>query len=430
MGNQFFSFPVTDFEQVKQQVLSWANQFNTCCFLDNHQYHINHHTYECIVAAGATAYIEAAAGNALQQLQAFQQTHTGWLFGHLGYDLKNETEDLVSGQPDYVGFADLFFFAPQTVILLSQFEICINSVSAAAAAQVYDAVSHITLQQTPVYTDHLHFQQRFSKDQYISTIEHLRQHILRGDCYEINFCQEFFAENAAIDPLAAYRLLSSISPSPFAAFYKTQEKYLLCASPERYLKKQGDTILSQPIKGTGKRDLNDTTKDEQSKTQLYNSSKDRSENVMVVDLVRNDLSKICTEGSVQVDELFGIYSFPQVHQMVSTVSGQLQPGLLFTDIIRKTFPMGSMTGAPKKKVMELIETYEAGKRGIFSGAVGYITPGGDFDFNVVIRSIMYNRQRRYLSYMVGSGITFYSKAEEEYEECLLKASAIKQVFGE
>ncbi len=149
---------------------------------------------------------------------------------------------------------------------------------------------------------------------------------------------------------------------------------------------------------------------------------------MVVDLVRNDLSKICVEGSVHVDELFGIYSFPQVHQMVSTVSGVLQTGILFTEIINKTFPMGSMTGAPKKKVMELIEKYETVKRGIFSGAVGYISPDSNFDFNVVIRSVLYNQAERYLSYLVGSGITFYSDAAAEYEECLLKAEAIKKVF--
>ena len=195
------------------------------------------------------------------------------------------------------------------------------------------------------------------------------------------------------------------------------------------LKRRETNIISQPIKGTSRRNLQDSAADEFSKTQLYNSNKDRAENVMVVDLVRNDLSKLCVEGSVQVDELFGIYSFPQVHQMVSTISGVLQPGISFAEIIRKTFPMGSMTGAPKKKVMELIETYETVKRGIFSGAVGYINPAGDFDFNVVIRSVLYNQSARYLSYLVGSGITFYSNAAAEYEECLLKAEAIKKVFA-
>jgi para-aminobenzoate synthetase component 1 len=170
--------------------------------------------------------------------------------------------------------------------------------------------------------------------------------------------------------------------------------------------------------------------DEQNKEELFHSSKDRSENVMVVDLMRNDLSKICKEGTVNVDELYGIYSFPQVHQMISTISGELKKNISFSEIIQATFPMGSMTGAPKKKVMELIEQYEKTKRGIFSGAVGYISPAGDFDFNVVIRSIMYNSMSGYLSFQTGSAVTFYSDPEKEWDECILKAEAMKKVLLE
>jgi para-aminobenzoate synthetase component 1 len=270
-------------------------------------------------------------------------------------------------------------------------------------------------------------QPRISKKDYLYTINQLRQHILRGDCYEINFCQEFFATDAGIDPIAVYGKLSEISPNPFSCYYKLNDKYLLCASPERYIKKTGSKILSQPIKGTNKRSST-LFEDEQLKQDLISSEKDKSENVMIVDLVRNDLSKICQEGSVQVEELFGIYPFPQVYQMVSTISGQLQDGIDFTDVLTATFPMGSMTGAPKKRVMELIEQYEQTKRGIYSGCVGYISPEKDYDFNVVIRSIMYNYSNKYLSYQVGGGITFYSDAEKEYEECLLKAEAMKKVL--
>lgn len=149
---------------------------------------------------------------------------------------------------------------------------------------------------------------------------------------------------------------------------------------------------------------------------------------MVVDLVRNDLSKVCKEGSVKVSELFGIYSFPQVHQMISTIEGELDEKVPFSSILKACFPMGSMTGAPKKRVMELIEQYEKTKRGLYSGAVGYIDPNGDFDFNVVIRSILYNAVNQYLGYQVGGGITFYSDPEKEYEECLLKAAAIRKVL--
>ena len=246
----------------------------------------------------------------------------------------------------------------------------------------------------------------------------------------IYFCQEFFAEHIEIDPISIYKKLSDISPNPFSAFYRLNDKWLLCASPERFLKKEGKKIVTQPIKGTSKRIQGDERKDEQNRSWLFHSDKDRSENVMVVDLMRNDLSKICEEGTVKVDELFGIYSFPQVHQMISTVSGELYGKISFETIMKATFPMGSMTGAPKRRVMQLIEQYEQTKRGIFSGAVGYITPDGDFDFNVVIRSIMYNETSGYLSFQTGSAITFYSDPKKEWEECLLKAGAIKKVLAD
>jgi para-aminobenzoate synthetase component I len=428
LNNDFVSFPITDLHRVKKQVLTWANQFNICCFLDNNQYKFKHNSYECLAGIGAVEYIRAAPGNALQQLKEFQQQYPGWLFGHLGYDLKNEMEALSSHNIDNTCFPDLFFFVPRTVLLLNEKELAICSNNSLPASEIFREISDIVLTAETVAPNKVSIEQRFSKQEYIDTIEILRQHIHRGDCYEINFCQEFFAENIEMDPLIVYHLLTAASPNPFAAYYKIDDKYLLCASPERYLKKEGSRIISQPIKGTGKRDFTSATGDERNKQQLYKSGKDRSENVMVVDLVRNDLSRICREGTVEVEELFGIYSFPQVHQMISTVSGSLRQGMELTGIIKETFPMGSMTGAPKKKVMQLIEKHEKTKRGIFSGAVGYITPAGDFDFNVVIRSIMYNHTKQYLSYLVGSGITFYSNAAEEYEECLLKAAAIKKVL--
>lgn len=269
---------------------------------------------------------------------------------------------------------------------------------------------------------------KISRKKYLDTIKQLQRHIQRGDCYEINFCQEFYAEGI-INPINTYLSLSDASPNPYSAFYKLDDKVLLCASPERYLKKTGSTIISQPIKGTWQRNTNSTEQDEINRNLLLASTKDKSENVMIVDLVRNDLSKVCIEGSVKVDELFGVYKFPQLYQMISTISGKLKPGISITEIVKATFPMGSMTGAPKKKVMELIELYEITRRGIFSGAVGYISPEKDFDFNVVIRSIMYNSSNKYLSYQAGSGITFYSDPVTEYNECLLKVMAIKKVLA-
>lgn len=408
-------------------MLGWVNRFSICCLLDNHQYPSAYNSYECLAGAGAINSFRANAGNALPLFQKFQQQNKDWLFGHFGYDLKNETNELVSNHFDGTGFDDIFFFVPQYVFCLSNKCIDIGSFKDdhekvyAGIISVID--QHSEKKELPVV------KKKISKEEYIETVNALQKHILRGDCYEINYCQEFFAEDCVIHPAEVYTLLSKISPNPFSCFYKAEDKYLLCASPERYLKKTGNKIISQPIKGTASRNLADNLADAANRDLLYSSEKDKSENVMVVDLVRNDLSKICKEGTVIVDELFGIYTYPQVHQMISTVSGELKDDITLEEIIHSTFPMGSMTGAPKIKVLELIEKYEKTKRGLFSGAVGYINPAGDFDFNVVIRSILYNSTLKYLSYQTGSGITFYSDAKKEYEECLLKAKAIEQVLG-
>ena len=401
-------------------MLSWANRFGIFCFLDNHRYQTNYHAVECLLAVGIkSSYTE----NTLSGFQRYLNGKQRWLFGHLNYDLKFEIEGLHSTHEDQLGFVDIFFFEPQVIIHLSGDKMKIEGKDEIEAKSIFNEI----MQRESGFAEAgaVKVQQKVSKAEYIDTIEKLKKHILRGDCYEINYCMEFFAEDAIIDPLSVYQKLSNNSPNPFSALYKLDDKWLVCASPERFLKKEGNKILSQPIKGTSSRFLKDEKKDRKSREELFTSEKDRSENVMVVDLVRNDLARVCKEGTVKVDELFGIYSFPQVHQMISTISGELKDQISFTEIIRATFPMGSMTGAPKRKVMELIEKYERSKRGIFSGAVGYITPDGNFDFNVVIRSIMYNSSEKYLSFIAGSGITFYSDPDKEYDECLLKAEAMR-----
>ncbi|HEX6170996.1 MAG TPA: anthranilate synthase component I family protein [Chitinophagaceae bacterium] len=417
-------FTITDPENAKKKMLSWANRFGIFCFLDNHRYQTNYHSVECLLAIGSKSSFIANAGNALKDFQNFIDERPRWLFGHLGYDLKNEIESVISSYKSRPGFPDVFFFEPKIVIRLSEKEMEIESDE--DAARIFEEIMRSD-EATVLQNDLINIQHKVPKKEYIETIGELKKHILRGDCYEINYCMEFYADDVIVDPLLVYQKLSNTSPNPFSALYKLEDKWLVCASPERFLKKEGNKILSQPIKGTSSRFLKDNSKDKRSKEELYASEKDRSENVMVVDLVRNDLARVCKEGTVKVDELFGIYSFPQVHQMISTVSGELKDEMTFSEIIKSTFPMGSMTGAPKRRVMELIDQYERSGRGIFSGALGYITPEKDFDFNVVIRSIMYNASEKYLSFMAGSGITFYSDAEREYEECLLKAEAMRGV---
>ncbi len=406
-------------------MLNWCNRFNICSFLDNHHYFSAYQSIECLAAAGSIKTFSAPT-NSLIELDRFQKEEQDWLFGHINYNIKKQGVDIPSKHPDYISFPDFCFFQPETVLQLTKTELRVSSLTTDPQI-IYNEIVH-----SPSTMDHglwsIPTIPRISKEAYLSSIRQILQHIQRGDCYELNFCQEFFATDVTIDPLSLYQQLTDLSPNPFSCFYKLDDKYVLCASPERYLQKKGNTLISQPIKGTFKRNIDDPIADEVLKAQLQNSEKDKTENVMIVDLVRNDLSRVCREGTVLVNELFGVYSFPQVHQMISTISGEIKEGIDFADIVDATFPMGSMTGAPKQRVMELIEQYEKTKRGIYSGAVGYISPDNDFDFNVVIRSILYNAANQYLSYLVGGGITFYSDPEKEYDECLLKAAAMYTVL--
>lgn len=421
------SFPVDDFNDIRIKMLNWVNRFSIFCFLDNREYDFSKPAFECMLAAGCRTRIEMNAGRAYEALQDFYNANKGeWLFGHFGYDLKNETEKLASGHYDGIGFSDLHFFVPEVILQLDTDELRI--ICDSGAGEIYREIIACPGLVSGKAPGGISVRHRIDRRTYTGIIEKLRQHILRGDCYEINFCQEFFAADAVIDPLYIYNRLTLLSPNPFSVFYKMNTRFCLCASPERYLKKTGTRVFSQPIKGTSKRDLESVASDELSKNYLLQSPKEKSENVMVVDLVRNDLSRICKPGSVKVDELFGLYSFPQVHQMISTVSGEISTDLNWIDCIRETFPMGSMTGAPKKKVMELIEQYEQTKRGLFSGTIGYVNPDADFDFNVVIRSMFYNETDKYLSFQTGGGITYYSEADSEYEECMIKAAAMMKVL--
>lgn len=427
MQRKYASFSIKDSDLSRIQMLNWLNQFNIFCFLDSCDYSLPFHSQDCIAAAKAHKLVSAHAGTALTSLEEFRQSTNDWCFGHLGYDLKNEIEGLNSHNEDKIGFDDLCFFIPETVVQLRANTMLIGSLQEDPQT-IFQAISKQATELPPVDVKASPVRSRMTKEEYVQSITDLQAHIRRGDSYEINFCQEFFTDASIGSPVSLFQSLLHLSPNPFAALYRVNNSYLLCASPERFLKKEKDTLISQPIKGTMKRDA-DPVKDFENSQALLKSTKEQAENVMVVDLVRNDLSRICNEGSVAVTELMGLYSFPQVHQMISTIRGTLNEGKQFSDIIKATFPMGSMTGAPKINTMRLIDKYETFRRGLFSGAVGYFSPDGDFDFNVVIRSLLYNATTGYLSFPTGSGITYYCNPEAEYEECLLKAQAIKKVLA-
>lgn len=404
-------------------MLSWSNRFNIFCFLDNLDYSVQPQVYECLLAVGVK---DNLLFKTLQETDAFIQSNTGWLFGHLSYELKNTIHGHPKNIYEPIGFPDLIFFSPEYLFELKGNRVTITAKDADKCfADIMEECVSEGNNKTVI-----DIRGKLSREAYLQKIRSLLNHISRGDCYEINFCQEFFSENVEVNAIEIFFKLTDLSPNPFSALYKFNSSFLICASPERFLMKRGNQLFSQPMKGTIKRNPIDRVEDEKLKETLKQSAKDQSENVMVVDMVRNDLSKVCKDASVVVNELFGVYSYPNVHQMISTISGTLEEEIEFSEIIHACFPMGSMTGAPKHRVMELIEEYEEGPRGIFSGSVGYINPNGDFDFNVVIRSIMYNSRSKYLSYKLGSGITFYSDPEKEWEECLLKGDAIRRVLSQ
>ena len=409
-----------------QNILAWAEQFDQCCALFSNDSTAN---YDFLIAASASQEI-IPAENCFEELRKFYNEKPQWLFGFFSYDLKNEVEHLSSENFDGIQLPQLYFFVPEFLFISKNGKLTVHYPDYLSETEAAEIINDVKTQYPAPSTQHPapNIQPRITKEEYLQTVRKFQEHIQFGAIYEANFCQEFFAENAEINPLNTFLKLREISPTPFSAFYKFRDKYLLCASPERFLKKEGNKIISQPIKGTAKRGKTDA-EDAVLKSLLLHDVKEQSENVMVVDLVRNDLSRTAKDGTVIVDELFGIYTFSQVHQMISTISAELRDDVHFIDAIKEAFPMGSMTGCPKIKAMELIEKYETTKRGLFSGAVGYITPNGDFDFNVVIRSMLYNAFTKYLSMMAGSAITAKSIPEKEYEECLMKAKAMFEVLG-
>ena len=414
----------------KRQALLWANQFDTVCHLDSNEYqHDKYSSCEALVAVGAVRELAIAhtGEGAFKQLKDLVDERKSWLFGFLTYDLKNDIERLDSRNFDGVGMPVLHFFEPKYVIQIYDEKVVIHSKENDSEDIFYQ------IENTLVDIDfdkktNIAVQPRIPKNEYLNIVEKIRQHIIEGDLYEMNFCQEFFAENIEIEPLTLFLRLNELAKAPFSSFYKKNNQYLLCASPERFLKKQGQQLISQPIKGTIRRG-NTPAEDVELQSRLRHSTKDRAENVMIVDLVRNDLTRSSRTGTIRVKELFGVYPFEQVNHMISTITSTLCEDIHAVDAIRHAFPMGSMTGAPKVMSMQLIEQYEQTKRGLYSGAVGYFTPEGDFDFNVVIRSMLYSASSRYLSFQVGGAIVYDSVPESEYEECLLKAQAMLETIG-
>ena len=420
---------VKNLDLFKQQLLVWSQQFDEVVWLDSNNYKQTYSSFDAILAVDAVSSIRTSYYDAFTTLKNYQSQCTDWIFGYLSYDLKNDVESLGSNNFDGLDFPDLYFFQPKKMFLFKDNSIVVLYINQFQKEINLDlkAINNTVKKTFEHEADSIKIKLRIHKDEYFEKVNRVLEHIHRGDIYEANFCQEFYAEDTNINPLETYFKLNKISKPPFATFFKCYDLFLLSASPERYLKKDGYKILSQPIKGTARRSL-DNVEDNQLKVDLEHDEKERSENIMILDLVRNDLSKTAIKGSVRVEELCKVHTFKQVHQMISTVSSQIDETVHPVDVIKSTFPMGSMTGAPKISAMKIIEELEETKRGLYSGTVGYFTPKGDFDFNVVIRSILFNQTNKYVSYSVGGAITAKSDPLKEYEECLVKAKAMRDVL--
>ena len=418
-------------EALKKNLLGWAQQFNEVIWLDSNQYHQNHSSFQAILAVDAFTAIKTDSYGAFKKLEEYQSTTKDWLFGYLTYDLKNDTEQLKSQNFDGLQFPDLYFFQPKKVFLFSDTDVEIQYLHMVDDEMESDWQEILNFKEhqdsTTTQVSNIKIRLRTSKDSYFEKVHKMLHHIERGDIYEANFCQEFFSENVHLNPIKTFFHLNDISKPPFATFLKMQQYYAFSASPERYIKRTGTKVISQPIKGTAKR-LANSQEDKKMVDALRKNPKERSENIMITDLVRNDLSRFAIKGSVEVEELCKVYTFEQVHQLISTIRCEVNENFSSVDILKNTFPMGSMTGAPKVSAMKIIEELEDTKRGLYSGAVGYFTPHGDFDFNVIIRSILYNKENQYVSYSVGGAITANSIPEDEYEECLLKAKAMREAL--
>ena len=411
-------FTEIDIKLFKEKIILFSKK-NTCSIVLNSN--DTSSTYDLVFAYGVNSHISSSM-NSLQKLDSFISKTNDWIFGFLSYELKNEIENLKSKNIINHNIPNLYFFQPNTVVLVKDNVInllCLPNND--PDTEFHKIINYTSNNESSVKKYNLY--QRFSKIEYINTVNKIKERIRQGDIYELNFCIDYFSDNSIINPFKSYKYLNSLTESPMSVFFKFKSLYLISSSPERFVKKIGNKIITEPIKGTIRR-LKNLKEDLKNINYLKNNSKELSENHMIVDLVRNDLSKIAKKGSVKVKELSNLYSFKNVHQLISTVEAKINNSLKLSEILKSSFPMGSMTGAPKIRSMQFIEEFEKTQRGIYSGSIGYISPKKDFDFNVVIRSIIYNSNKKNLNINVGSAITFASDPEKEYEECKLKAEAM------
>ena len=393
---------------------------------DIYTYFTNNKNFS-LLAFDAIEVFECDESNGLKALEDFLQRHQNvYRFGFLSYNLNLKKEDEHGEKVNRIGFPKIGFFVPRYVVELDERKrqtFLKGENDEKAQKFIKDFFAH----EVKRPKNDINLIPGLNKEEYISRIVKLQKEMGSGPIEAVVYCQDFYADNCVIQPLSTYFELNRKTKAPFSCFVEWEGRQLLSGSPERFLKKEGLKIVTEPIKGTARRGET-VAEDKQLKDQLLASEKEREENSMIANLVKEELTKISKEGDVHIDELYGVYTFETVHQLISTLSATVDENLSFSDIINVLFPMGSMTGSPKKESLQLLDRYENFSRGLYSGSVGYFKPNGDFDFNVVIRSILYNEHTKKISCPVGGGITLKSDPESEFEECLVKVKALKEVL--
>lgn len=423
------TYPVHNVRDLKRSLFEWVRKYSPMAYFDSNGYSQKYSSFEVIAALGAEASLKMSYKDGFDACKSFYDEVNDWLFGYFTYDMKNDVERLDSKPAGYIAFPDLYFFRPKKIIYIKDKKIHFMYMDSYRSDIDKDYKEIVNAQSEAVSgaSAPVVLTPSESQEAYFEKVKKTIDHIHRGDVYELNLCTSFFAETK-IDPFEIFKKLNKVSPAPFASFFRLSDMYVLSASPERFLKKIGAKVISEPIKGTIRRSGHPQT-DLEIKRLLKELPKERAENIMTVDLVRNDLSKLAKKGSVKVEELCEVYTFPRLHQLLSVVSCEVGDQAHLVDIIKSMFPMASMTGVPKLRAMQIIETLEPFRRGLYSGAIGYMTPHGDFDFNVVIRTILYDDRHSYLSAFAGGAITSRSVAEAEYQEILLKIESLKAALN-
>jgi para-aminobenzoate synthetase component 1 len=419
---EFTHFSLDKYPTIKPQLLLWANQFHYFTAYDSNSYSDAYKKYDFLIAIDALdTYIEKFDNQSFKEWK-----QSDFVCSVLSYEMNHQALHISTNNDTFIDFPPYFFYKPRYIIYIKEGRIYINRNYPEAIEmleQIYTIESK-EIEELP----NIAFKTETTQREYTNTVSQIKEKIEQGAFYELNYCIDFRAEEADFDAIQTFIHLNKLAQTPMAALVKIGKKWILSFSPERFVAKRGATLIAQPIKGTAKRNV-DLNEDERIKKALQQSEKERAENSMIVDLMRNDLTPFAKTGSIEVKEWCEIYSFKHVHQMISTIEATLENEEQLVDALINCIPAGSMTGAPKKNVMKHIESFESFKRQMYAGNIGYFDFDGDFDWNVVIRSIYYDEKNKKANFSVGSAITIQSDAEEEYKECLLKAQFLLKAFG-